>query len=188
MARYGPEYFSADSPTSDNTTKAVNWTLVAGMIALAIAGVVISGAFAVGARRQLVTLGQLSANGAGEGLLKRMLSLQGAWAGVLGTSVGLAAGVTTLTLMHGHFNSWIHRDIGPLVWSPRDLIAIAGTGVLAATIAAYVPCPFSCESAGVERARRPPAARCAPPRRGPNRHRVVRRRRVGTLARCSGVT
>ncbi len=109
------------------------------MIALAIAGVVISGAFAVGARRQLVTLGQLSANGAGESLLKRMLSLQGAWSGVLGTGVGLAAGAATLALMHGQFNKWIHHDIGPFAWSPRDLIAIAITGVLAATIAAYFP-------------------------------------------------
>jgi len=101
--------------------------------------VVISGAFAVGARRQLVTLGQLSANGAGERLLKRMLSLQGAWSGVLGTAVGLGAGVTTLMLMHTQFNNWFHRDIGPYAWLPRDLVAIAMTGVLAATIAAYFP-------------------------------------------------
>jgi len=139
LQHYGPDYFNVDTPTGGNTTQAVNWTLVAGMIALAISGVVISGAFAVGARRQLVTLGQLSANGAGERLLKRMLSLQGAWSGVLGTGVGLLSGVVTLSLLHGHFNNWIHRDIGPFVWSARDLVAIAITGVLAATIAAYFP-------------------------------------------------
>jgi putative ABC transport system permease protein len=139
LQSYDTNYFSAFSPLNNNTTKAVNWTLVAGMIALAIAGVVISGAFAVGARRQLVTLGQLSANGAGESLLKRMLSLQGAWCGVLGTGFGMAAGITTLTVMHAHFDEWIHRDIGAYVWSPRDLIAIAIVGVLAATLAAYFP-------------------------------------------------
>ncbi len=139
LARYAPDYFTSDSPTTGHVARNVNWTLVAGVIALAIAGIVISGAFAVGARRQLVTLGQLSANGAGESLLKRMLSLQGAWSGVLGTGVGLAAAVATLALMHGQFNNWIHRDIGPFAWSPRDLIAIAVTGVLAATIAAYFP-------------------------------------------------
>jgi putative ABC transport system permease protein len=138
LQQYGPTFFSAES-TSNNITKTVNWTLVAGAIALAISGVVISGAFAVGARRQLVTLGQLSANGASEGLLKRMLSLQGAWCGVLGTGVGMAAGVVTLSLMHGQFNDWIHRDIGPYVWSARDLVAIAVIGVLAATLAAYFP-------------------------------------------------
>ncbi len=139
LQRYAPQYFGADTPSRDHTSQAVNWTLVAGMIALAIAGVVISGAFAVGARRQLVTLGQLSANGAPEDLLKRMLSLQGAWSGVLGTALGIAAGATTLALMHTQFDTWIHRDIGPFVWSPRDLVAIAVTGVLAATIAAYFP-------------------------------------------------
>jgi putative ABC transport system permease protein len=139
LARYAPNYLTSDARPTGHVARNVNWTLVAGVIALAIAGVVISGAFAVGARRQLVTLGQLSANGAGESLLKRMLSLQGAWSGVLGTGVGLAAGAATLALMHGQFNTWIHHDIGPFAWSPRDLIAIAVTGVLAATIAAYFP-------------------------------------------------
>jgi putative ABC transport system permease protein len=139
LQQYGPNFITADSSAVGHVTRNVNWTLVAGAIALAIAGVVISGAFAVGARRQLVTLGQLSANGASEGLLKRMLSLQGAFSGVLGTGVGIAAGVVTLTLMHGQFDNWIHRDIGPYVWSPRDLIAIAVIGVLAATLAAYFP-------------------------------------------------
>ena len=41
--------------------------------------------------------------------------------------------------MHAHFNDWIHRDIGPFAWSARDFVAIAVTGVLAATIAAFVP-------------------------------------------------
>ncbi len=139
LQQYSPTYFSSDYESGNNITKTVNWTLVAGMIALAISGVVISGAFAVGARRQLVTLGQLSANGASEGLLKRMLSLQGAFCGVFGTGVGILAGVITLSLMHGQFDDWIHRDIGPYVWSGRDLVAIAVIGVVAATLAAYFP-------------------------------------------------
>jgi putative ABC transport system permease protein len=139
LAHY-PDYFNASSrgpnPPSQRT---VNWTLVAGMIALAIAGVVISGAFAVGARRQLVTLGQLSANGAEESLLRRELSLQGAWCGILGTAVGIGAGVVTLTLMHARFSGWLHRDIGPYAWSLRDFLAIGATGVIAATVAAFIP-------------------------------------------------
>ena len=66
------------------------------MVALAIVGVVIAGAFAVGARRQLVTLGQLSANGADEHLLRRTLSFQGLWSGVLGGAAGVAGGVVLL--------------------------------------------------------------------------------------------
>jgi putative ABC transport system permease protein len=135
---YGPAYFSA-ATTRGSAERAVDWTLVGGMIALAIVGVVISGAFAVGARRQLVTLGQLSANGAPESLLRGTLALQGAWCGVLGTLVGLGAGAVTLSLMHGQFNDWAHRDIGRFAWSARDLVAIGVTGIAAATVAAFVP-------------------------------------------------
>jgi putative ABC transport system permease protein len=138
LKSYAPQYMSSVSDTNSGA-RAVDWTLVGGMIALAIVGVVISGAFAVGARRQLVTLGQLSANGAGESLLRRMLSLQGAWCGALGAALGLASGAITLVLMHARFNGWAHRDIGPFVWSPRDLVAIGLTGLVAATIAAFVP-------------------------------------------------
>jgi putative ABC transport system permease protein len=139
LAQYTPPFVSATSGQASGNQRAVDWTLVAGMIALAIAGIVISGAFAVGARRQLVTLGQLSANGADASLLRRTLSLQGVFCGILGTTVGIAAGITTLVLMHDRFNGWIHRDIGPFVWSARDLVAISVTGVAAATIAAYLP-------------------------------------------------
>ncbi len=140
LTQYPTEYMSAASEAQQSgTERAVNWTLVAGVIALGIVGVVISGAFAVGARRQLVTLGQLSANGANERQMRRMLSLQGAWAGALGTALGLTAAVVTLTLMHAQFSSWMHRDIGPFAWSPRDLLAITATGVVAATIAAFIP-------------------------------------------------
>jgi putative ABC transport system permease protein len=140
LKQYPPQYISAaDLNQSKASQRAVNWTIVSGAIALAIVGVVISGAFAVGARRQLVTLGQLSANGADEPQLRRLLSLQGVWSGALGTGLGLVGAVVTLTLMHDRINGWIHRDIGPYVWTARDLVAIAVTGVVAATVAAFIP-------------------------------------------------
>jgi putative ABC transport system permease protein len=140
LAKYTPPYISAASEeAASHSQRAIDWILVAGMIALAIAGIVIAGAFAVGARRQLVTLGQLSANGADGSLLRRTLSLQGMLCGLLGTAVGIIGGVMTLVLIHARFDGWIHRDIGPYAWSTRDLVAIAFTGVAAATIAAYLP-------------------------------------------------
>ena len=117
----------------------MNWVLVGGVVALAIVGIVISGAFAVGARRQLVTLGQLSANGADEHLLRRTLSLQGLLSGAIGSVVGFGAGVVVLFAMRHQFESWIHHDPGPYVWSLRDVIAILVTGTIAATVAAFVP-------------------------------------------------
>ncbi len=134
-----PSYLSSASIGSLTTERNVNWVLVGGIVALAIVGIVISGAFALGARRQLVTLGQLSANGADEQLLRRTLSLQGLLCGVIGSVAGFTAGVVVLVSMHGQFASWIHHDPGSYVWSPRDAIAILVTGVIAATVAAFVP-------------------------------------------------
>ena len=163
LDQYPSSYISASSFNANNTPqRAVNWTLVSGAIALAIVGVVISGAFAVGARRQLVTLGQLSANGADEPQLRRLLSLQGVWSGVLGTALGLAGAVTTLELLHARLNGWIHRDIGPYGWSARDFAAIAVTGIVAATIAAFIPARTAARVPVLQRARRPPAPRRAP--------------------------
>jgi hypothetical protein len=42
----------------------VPWTFVIGAVVLTVVGIVIAAAFAAGARRQLVMLGQLSASGA----------------------------------------------------------------------------------------------------------------------------
>ncbi len=139
LLRYAPPYLSRAAVPTRTPDRAVNWILVAGMVALAIAGIVISGAFAVGARRQLVTLGQLSANGADESLLRRTLSLQGVISGALGSALGFGAGVVVLLLLRGHFSSWIHHDPGAYVWSARDTAAVLVTGVAAATIAAFIP-------------------------------------------------
>jgi putative ABC transport system permease protein len=124
---------------SQSTTTKVNWILVAGIIALAIVGIVISGAFAVGARRQLVTLGQLSSNGADEHLLRRTLSLQGFLSGAIGSVVGFTVGVVALIALKHNLANMIHHDPGHLIWSVRDALAILVTGVITATVAAFIP-------------------------------------------------
>jgi putative ABC transport system permease protein len=139
LLAYAPAYQSRAQVSSGTSTKAVNWVLVGGIVALAIVGIVISGAFAVGARRQLVTLGQLSANGADEGLLRLTLSLEGLLSGVIGSVLGFGAGVATLGLMRGHFEGWLHHDPGPYIFSARDIVAVLVTGVIAATVAAFIP-------------------------------------------------
>jgi putative ABC transport system permease protein len=139
LLSYAPTYISSAQAGSRASERAVNWVLVGGIVALAIVGIVISGAFAVGARRQLVTLGQLSANGADEHLLRRTLSLQGVLSGAIGSVVGFGAGAVILFTMRHQFESWIHHDPGPYVWSLRDTIAILVTGTIAATVAAFIP-------------------------------------------------
>jgi len=55
-------------------------------------GVVIAAAFAVSGRRQLVAVGQLSANGASRQTIARFSILQGALAGVAGVVLGIVVG------------------------------------------------------------------------------------------------
>ena len=81
---------------ADSHREALAWGWVAGAIALAATGIIISAAFATSARRQLVTVGQLSANGAPERLVRRSLALQGGWTGLVGSVVGLIAAVVAL--------------------------------------------------------------------------------------------
>jgi putative ABC transport system permease protein len=140
LATYGSGYASRLSFKANNSAgQTTMWILVGGIVALAIIGIVISGAFAVGARRQLVTLGQLSANGADEQVLRRTLSLQGMLCGVLGSVAGFALGVVILLSTHGQFATLLHQSLPPYVWSGRDTTAILVVGVLTATIAAFIP-------------------------------------------------
>lgn len=139
LAAYSSQFHSRIDGSSQTANTKVNWVLVGGIIALAIVGIVISGAFAVGARRQLVTLGQLSSNGADERLLRRTLSLQGLLAGAIGSVVGFVVGVVVLLALQHRLADMIHHDPGPFVWSARDALAILVTGVITATVAAFVP-------------------------------------------------
>src|SRR5262245_11820131 len=136
---YSNNFHSRLDGSSQTANTKVNWVLVGGIIALAIVGIVISGAFAVGARRQLVTLGQLSSNGADEHLLRRTLSLQGLLSGAIGSVAGFLLGVVALLALQTRLADMIHHDPGPLVWSARDAIAILVPGALTATVAAFIP-------------------------------------------------
>lgn len=126
-----------ESPYAPTATLA--WGFVAGSIALAIVGIIVCAAFATSARRQLVTLGQLSASGAEAPTLRRMLALQGTVSGVLGSVVGVGGALAVLYEFRTLFERVVGHDPGPYVVRGTDLAVIACTGVLAATIAAAVP-------------------------------------------------
>jgi putative ABC transport system permease protein len=84
-------------------------------------------------------LGQLSSNGADEHLLRRTLSLQGLLSGAIGSVVGFTVGAVALLALQHRFADLMHHDPGPLVWSARDGVAILLTGVITATVAAFIP-------------------------------------------------
>ncbi len=75
------------------------WGWVAGTLALVAVGIIIAAAFSASARRQLVTLGQLSAQGATPRLTRRTLALQGTWTGLVGSAVGTAGGIGLLVAL-----------------------------------------------------------------------------------------
>lgn len=117
----------------------VAWGWVAGVLALTVTGIIIAAAFATSARRQLVTLGQLAANGADRRALRRMLALQGLWSGALGALVGVVAGLALVLPQHGLLERIVNHSLGPMTVAPMDLVIIVATGMAAATIAAFVP-------------------------------------------------
>ena len=87
-----------DQQRDDGRAEGVRWSLVLGAVVLTVVGIVISAAFAVGARRQLVTLGQLSASGASPATVRTALVLQGTVTGVVGALVGLGLAAAALLI------------------------------------------------------------------------------------------
>jgi ABC-type lipoprotein release transport system permease subunit len=127
-----------DSNATD-AAKKVRWSWVFGALALTVVGIVIAAAFAVGARRQLVTLGQLSGNGAPPKVLRRVLYLQGTGTGVVGALLGVGLGALTLALLAPHADQLFQRDVHPYIVRPVDVVPIVLLGVVTATVAALVP-------------------------------------------------
>ncbi|MDQ3739053.1 MAG: hypothetical protein M3337_07790, partial [Actinomycetota bacterium] len=126
---------SGDEPD----TSELAWGWVAGIIALAAVGIVISAAFATSARRQLVTVGQLSANGASQRLIGRALGLQGFWSGLIGVALGITGAAMIGVFGRSTIERLYARDLPTFQYVPRDMIVIALTGIVAAVVAAYVP-------------------------------------------------
>ncbi|MDQ3351523.1 MAG: hypothetical protein M3501_06130, partial [Actinomycetota bacterium] len=135
-----PDYANGTtSEVGELNSAQLAWGWVAGAIALAAVGIIISAAFATSARRQLVTVGQLSANGASQKVIVRALGLQGLWTGIVGAVAGVAGGVALCLAGRGTAERIAARRFPPTFIAPIDLVVIAVTGVLAAVIAATIP-------------------------------------------------
>lgn len=127
------------SGSGELRTEALAWGWVTGVLGLVVVGIVIAAAFATSARRQLVTLGQLAAQGAPRRVVRRTLALQGWWTGLLGATAGVALGLAALTLARGRVELLWSRAVDGYVIRPTDFVAIVLTGAVAGTVAALVP-------------------------------------------------
>lgn len=123
----------------DTDVAPLAWGWVAGTIALAAMGIVVAAAFATSARRQLVTIGLLSSNGAPDRLVRRTLALQGLWTGMVGSLFGIGVVVIGMPLMRSTIETIKGREMGSFQFAVSDIVVIAMTGIAAATVAAYLP-------------------------------------------------
>jgi putative ABC transport system permease protein len=105
-----------------------------GVLLMGVLGLVVAATFAVSGRRQLVTIGQLSATGADPVVLRRFLALQGTWTGVAGAAVGVLGSLGIVRLLAEPI-----RNDGRIAWFPSDWGIIALTAAAVATVAAIVP-------------------------------------------------
>ncbi len=160
---FGEEFFVDSSKYGDyGAGSELTMTHVVTGVVLIVTGIVASAAFAVGARRQLCTLGLLSASGAPPAALRRAVVFQGTVTGAVASVVGGALGVVGAAL-----NPWLddltRRDDVPLRVHPLDVIVPIAIGIAAATAAAWLPArhasriPVLAALAG-----RQPAGRVAP--------------------------
>ena len=111
------------------------------VVGFAVLSIIVTAAFATSARRQLVTIGQLVANGAPRRVVRRSLALQGAWSAAVGLSIatmvlglGFGFGFSKSTLA-----TVLGRDVARLRFPVGQLVAIAVIATVASTVAAYLP-------------------------------------------------
>ncbi|MEI6495133.1 MAG: FtsX-like permease family protein [Actinomycetota bacterium] len=107
------------------------WIAVA--MFLSMVGIVIAAAFAVSGRRQLVSIGQLSAAGSDPSVLRRFLALQGTWLGLLGAVTGFSMAAALVAVLR------VPVFGGRAVVHTSDWAVIAVMAVMVATLAAVLP-------------------------------------------------
>lgn len=112
---------------------------VLGGLALVAAAIVASSAFAVGARRQLRTLGLLGANGAPSSVIRLVVLFQGTVSGIVGAAAGVALGIGAAAALAARLDDLTGRSFPPFTVRPLDVIGAFVLGVLAATAAASIP-------------------------------------------------
>ena len=105
-------------------------------VALFVLGLIVSAAFAVGARRQLRQLGLVAANGGDPRQVGRVITLQGTPTAVLGSLAGVAMGLGLVALAAPHANRASNVVLPGLVIQPLDWLVAGLTALLAGTFAA----------------------------------------------------
>jgi putative ABC transport system permease protein len=122
---------------SDARSAARLAVLAIGAIALLMVGLVVMAAFAIGARRQLRTIGLLrAAAGADDRHIRRLATLQGVLCGGAGVIAGFAVGFAAVAVLGDSLANPVSGAVTvPLV----QLAAIAAMATAATTVGAWLP-------------------------------------------------
>jgi len=132
LGGYGLDPRGTNANTTDPIDLFLGW--LGSAMVMGVLGIIVAAAFAVSGRRQLVTVGQLSAAGTDPPVIRRFLALQGTWTGLLGALVGLVVGGVFVSATGELVRNDGRADVRAFDWA---LIAV--TAVVVATVAAIVP-------------------------------------------------
>jgi len=140
----GWELMAADWHTPGRNTDEVLGSYAAGGVGLIVLGTIITAAFAIGARRQLRSVGLLASSGAAPATVRWFLVAQGTVAGAIGSIAGVVAGVGAVALAlrvapvdvrHATFG-W---PVGRAAVRPAELLPVVVIGTLVSSVAAWLP-------------------------------------------------
>ncbi len=121
-------------------SSAVFWTYVGGGVGLVVLSTIITAAFAVGARRQLRSVGLLSASGASPSAIRWFLAAQGALAGLIGAALGALVGaVGVRQIPRRYLDGVADHAVEAVRTRPIDVVPILVICVLVASVAAWLP-------------------------------------------------
>lgn len=96
-------------------------------------------AFAVGAKRQMRSVGLMGATGATKRDVRRTVLVQGAVLGLVGAVAGMLVGTLAVVVSKSQWEQVAGMYFGGLIIKPLELLGIAAFGVVAGLLAAVVP-------------------------------------------------
>ncbi|HEU4356466.1 MAG TPA: FtsX-like permease family protein, partial [Actinomycetota bacterium] len=123
----------------ENPEAATRWSFAVAVLALLGTCLIAGAAFAVGARRQLRTLGLLCAAGGEPRHARATVLMGGVTLGFVGSFVGVALGIAGGYAIRPHLDALAGQLVGPLEIPVQPLLGAIALGTLAGAIAAIGP-------------------------------------------------